>query len=174
MNLIGKVIFGLVGMVLVVYLIIPSPDFPEPLSDSVQSLEEADTETSLRRAYFTNFTREEIIAHYRDQFGGPLIRLNYPPEEAQTLIRDQTRSWYLEELVRPGRESLFVNGFIAQQEKDDIWYKGKHYEQKITIKYVPSALWARMLVLIMIVVVSCLLYVEWGRSLREIVKMARG
>lgn len=129
-----------------VYLILPAPKFPDPPPSSVQSMEEADTETPLRRAYFTNYTREQIIAHYKDQFRyRPFtLELNYPPEDAQKLIRDQTRSYYLEELVHPFRESVYINGFIAQKEQDDIWYKGVHYEEKITIKYVPSNLVVRL------------------------------
>ena len=68
----------------------------------------------------------------------PSYRLSYPPEEAYSIIRDQTRSVYLEEIVHPFRESFYVNGFVPKVEKDDIWYKGVHYDQKITVRYVPS------------------------------------
>lgn len=130
------------------YLFLPAPfkDFPNPPPDSVQSTEFADTETPLRRAYFTNYTREQIIAHYKNQFRYKTVtlELNYPPEEAQTLIRDQTRSYYLEELVHPFRESVYINGFIPTKAQDDIWYQGVHYQEKITIKYVPSSLALRL------------------------------
>lgn len=130
------------------YLFLPSPKFPNPPPDSVQSKEKADIESPFRRAYFTNYTREEVIAHYKNQFRYHYftLELNYPPEDAQTLIRDQTRSVYLEELVHPFRESIYINGFIARVPKDDIWYKGVHYQEKITIKYVPSSLVLRLFV----------------------------
>ena len=135
------------GIGFLVYLIKPSPSFPAPPPGSFQSMEDADTETPLRRAYFTNYTREQVIAHYKNQFKLRFgtLELNYPPEDAQTLIRDQTRSRYLEELVHPFRESVYINGFIPQVAKDDIWYKGVHYEEKITIRYVPSNLILRMI-----------------------------
>lgn len=136
----------LFGFGFLVYLAIPvSFDFPTPPPDSVQSKEDADVETPLRRAYFTNYTREQVIAHYKNQFRMKpfTVELNYPPEDAQTLIRDQARSYYLEELVHPFRESVYINGFVAQVPKDDIWYKGVHYQEKITIKYVPSSLVVR-------------------------------
>lgn len=136
------------GTAFVLYLVHSAPfDFPTPPPGSVQSMEDADIESPLRRAYFTNYTREEIIAHYKNQFRmKPItLELNYPPEDAQTLIRDQTRSYYLEELVHPFRESLYINGFIAQKAQDDIWYKGIHYEEKITVKYVPSSLLIRLI-----------------------------
>lgn len=147
MRLLLNGIVALLLLVFLVYLLLPTPDFPIQPPDSVQSLEDADTETPLRRAYFTNFSREEVLAHYQRQFassaflGIPQItyRLNYPPEDAYALIRDQTRSTFLEEIVRPFRESLFVNGFKPSQAKDDIWYKGVHYEQKITVGYAPSS-----------------------------------
>ena len=132
------IVFGIgFGM----YLVKPAPfDFPAPPPGAAQSMEDADIESPLRRAYFTNYTREQVIAHYKNQFrmAKLTLELNYPPEDAQTLIRDQTRSYYLEELVHPFRESLYINGFTPQVAKDDIWYKGVHYEEKITVKYVPS------------------------------------
>lgn len=136
----------LFASIFLLYILKPSPQFPSPPPGAVQSMEEADTESSLRRAYFTNYTREQVIAHYKNQFRlkNLTLELNYPPEDAQTLIRDQTKSYYLEELVHPFRESLYINGFVPQVAKDDIWYKGIHYQEKITIKYVPSNLISKL------------------------------
>ena len=144
---IGYLILVFGGGGFLIYLALPAPGFPNPPPGAVQSLEEADVETELKRAYFTNYTREQVVAHYENQFRFRVgtLRLNYPPEEAQTLIRDQARSVYLEELVHPFRESLYINGFVPSQAKDDIWYKGEHYVQKITIRYVPSSLGIRTL-----------------------------
>lgn len=150
------IIFILLLSITTSYLSIPSPSFPNPPPDSVQSLEEGDTEiTSQRRAYFTNYTREEVLNHYQNQlqptiFGMKLsvYRLNYPPEDAYSIIRDQTRSSYLEEVVVPLRESLFVNGFIPTEAKDIIGYRGATYYQKITVKYATSATFLRVIILI--------------------------
>lgn len=145
MRILSIILMVSVGTVLLSYAIVPTKGFPEPLPGSRQSEEEADTEYIFRRAYFTDFNREEVIAHYQEQFKLsilgieiPAMRLNYPPEDAQVLIRDQTRSTFLEELVYPLRESFFINGFKPSVAKDEIWYKGVHYEQKITVRYVPS------------------------------------
>lgn len=156
------------------YLLLPTPDFPLPPPDSVQSLEKADTETSLRRAYFTNFTRDEILDHYQKQFEYsvffgikmPTYRLNYPPEDAQWLIRDQTRSVFLEEIVHPFRESVFVNGFQARVAKDDIWYKGAHYDTKITIRYIPSSPIVGVPVLLLAVGIVLVVVRELSSSLK--------
>lgn len=155
------ILVGVSLLGITIYTAYPAPKFPAPPPNAVQSMEEADTETPLRRAYFTNYTREQVIDHYKDQFRFKILtlELNYPPEDAQTLIRDQTRSRYLEELVHPLRESLYINGFIPVQAKDDIWYKGVHYEEKITIRYVQSSTLLR--VVISIVSLISLAFVVW-------------
>lgn len=153
MRVIVKIIFGIITVAILGYLLLPTPSFPVQLADSVQSFEEADTETPLRRSYFTNFSREQVITHYQAQmeqsfFGIPLptYRLNHPPEDAFRLIRDQTKSTYLEEIVHPLRESLFVNGFIPTEPKDAIGYRGVAYNQKTTLKYTPSSVVVRIFI----------------------------
>jgi hypothetical protein len=140
---------------------LPGVPFPYQPGDSVQSLEPADSETQARRAYFTNYTRDEVVNHYKNQFNGlPTLRLNYPPEDSSTIIRDQTRTTYLEELVHPWRESVYINGFEPRVEKDDIWYKGNHYAQKITIKSVQSTLPSRLLMSVCVYLLVNLIMLE--------------
>jgi hypothetical protein len=174
-NKILLIVFLVFSLLSIKYLIALSPPFPPPPPDAVQSMEPADTETPLRRAYFTNYTRDQIIAHYKAHFARTVMfELNYPPEDAQTLIRDQTRSYYLEELVHPFRESLYINGFIPQSKKDDIWYNGQHFEEKITIRYVPSGVVARIGVFAGMMLVSWVLLKEWESEVRIVVKLIRG
>lgn len=152
-------VFLLVYLAGLLYILPQNRPFPGPPPDAVQSLEQADMETPLRRAYFTNYTRAQVIAHYAAQMSQwPHLNLNYPPEDAQTIIRDQTRSWYLQELVQPIRQSVFVNGFIPQKPQDDIWYKGVHYEQKITIRLAQSTRMERLIIWSLIVVLSYILF----------------
>lgn len=154
MRLFAKIIFLLFSLIFIVYLLLPNPSFPTPPPDSIQSNEPADTETPLRRAYFTDFTRGEVLEHYQNQFNKSLLlgiplptyRLNYPPEEAQTIIRDQTRSTFLEEIVHPFRESVFVNGFEPKDAKDAIYINDRFFRQKIIVRFVPSPTVARVLV----------------------------
>jgi len=132
------------------YMLYPSPPFVAPTPNAYISYEPADVETPLRRGYYTDYTREQVILHYLDQVDWlPTLRLNYPPEESQTIIRDQTQSSYLEELVHPMRESWFINGFVPQAQKDEIWREGKRYQQKIIVRYVPSSRLSRLLVFTM-------------------------
>lgn len=161
-KLIFSLIFALFLLVGVRYLLIPNPPFPSPPPDALQSREPADTETPLRRAYFTDYTRDQVIKHYEAQWQYlPTLNLNYPPEEAQVIIRDQTRSTYLEELVHPMRESLFINGFEPQKQKDDIWINKRHFAQKITVRFVPSPLLARLIVFVLASAAVAILVWQW-------------
>ncbi len=152
MKFLLKILSIFLSIILLAYLSLPNPEFPTPPPDALQSDEPADTETPLRRAYFTNLTREEVMSHYKNQltkssFLGiplPTYRLNYPPEEARTIIRDQTRSTFLEEIVHPLRESVFINGFEPKDPKDAIEIAGKDWRQKMIVRYVPSRLWLRL------------------------------
>ena len=159
--------FGLFFLIFI-YVVLPNPEFPQPPQDSLQSKEPADTETPFRRAYFTNLTREEVVAHYKKEFNSkyilPTLRLNYPPEESQTIIRDQTMSTFLEELVHPLRESLYINGFEPKSEKDTIIIEGLHWRQKIIIRYVPSIVWLRLLILGLTIAVGLLLMREYSHG----------
>lgn len=146
-----KILSRTVLLVVTIYLILPTHTFPRQPHDSVQSLEQADTETPWRRAYFTDYTREESREYYLKQmktsyFMLPMLAfvLNYPPEDSFKLIRDQVRSTGLEEIVIPFRESLFVDYFEPKDPKDAVGYRGSSYRQKITVKYVTSSLFARV------------------------------
>lgn len=169
-------------LIFLIYLLLPTPSFPVQPPDSMQSIEGADVETPLRRAYFTNYTRAQVLEHYQIQlerslfFGIPIptYRLNYPPEDAFRLIRDQTRSVFLEEIVHPFRESLFVNGFVAREEKDDIWYRGVHYSQKITVKYSPAVAVVRITVFFIGVSILLFLIRELFNSTKYLLKIWRG
>src|SRR3972149_12253442 len=152
MKIILRATFLLFSPFLFFYLILPSPGFPEPLQGSAISKEPGATETPLRRAYFTDLSREEVLAHYQRQFARsgflglplPTYRLNYPPEEAQILVRDQTRSTFLEEIVHPLRESIYVNGFEPKLDNEIIREEGKKWRQKITLRYIPSSPFIRL------------------------------
>lgn len=147
-----RIIFAAFSLSFVYYLLIPISQFPEKGGDFVVSTEPADVESVNRRGYFTDMTRSEVINHYSDKFSLVLfgfvrtspLRLNYPPEEARVLIRDQTRSTFLEELVFPFRESLYINGFEPKDDKDAIIIDGKRYRQKVIVKHVESSVLGRV------------------------------
>ena len=172
-----RTFFIIFSAVFIVYLLLPNPRFPEPPMDSLQSNEPADTETPLRRAYFTNATREQVLIHYtsqlkRSRFANiplPTYKLNYPPEEAQTLIRNQTRSTFLEEIVHPFRESFFVNGFEPKEGKDTILIADKIWRQKITVRLVPSNHITRLIIVVLGLSLLWIVGKEWLEAEKSLV-----
>jgi hypothetical protein len=140
-----------------VYLVLPSPSFPPPPPGSLVSNEPADTETIYRQAYYSNLSRSEVMKYYTKVFRSPLqFTLNHPPEDAGTLIRDQTRSSYLEEIVHPGKEVLYVNGYTPTKPEDKIVRNGLVYSSKIVIHLIPSTIVTRLTVLLLTAVVTVL------------------
>ncbi len=149
-----KTIYVFLTLSFLLYLILPLSGFPEKQETSMQSSEPADTETPLRRGYYANADRASVIGYYRNRFAKTEIfgwglnlfsfRLNYPPEESQVLIRDQNRSTYLEEIVHPFRQSLFISGFEPKYDKDAIIVDGVNYQQKLVIKLVASNAFTRV------------------------------
>lgn len=155
--------FFLFSILLLIYLILPGPSsvnsFP-PLPDALRSTEEGDTiQVPNIAGYFSYRYRNFVIPFYNSQYGiwgipfFPL-RLNYPPEYAFTAIKDQTYSTYLEELVWPLRDSLFVNGLepFTEDGQPKYWgavgftQEGKLYQVKTTIRFYPSSVAVRLVV----------------------------
>lgn len=136
----------MLGAVMAVYLLPPGPRFPQQIPGSLKSNEPADIEDPLRQGFYSDWDRTKIMGYFKDKFSKsswldlPLLteRINYPPEEAQTIIRDQTKSQYLEEFVHPLRESLFVNGFFAQKDTEVMIVNGHQYKTKVIVRMVPS------------------------------------
>ena len=101
---------------------------------------------------------------YRRNFVGILsYRLNYPPEEAQALIRDQTKSSFLEEIVHFGKQSLYINGFVPTKATEQINRNGVHYTTKVTVRYIPSGYVTRMTTLFFLSIVTWLLVKAYGK-----------
>jgi len=153
MRLVIKIFFLLLLPFTVYYLLLPSPKFPDPPERSLRSIEPGDLETPFRRAYYTNYSRSEIINYYSQKFFLPgQILFNHPPEDAFNLIRDQTKSSWMQEFVHPWRESLYVNGFYPTKPTEQIYLNGVHYLNKITLHYFPSFPAARLTVLLLVVI----------------------
>ena len=164
-----KIIFFLFSIAFLVYLSWPSPTFPTTLWDFESSTEPADKESPMRRGYYTNHTRQQLMSHYSQQFSWG-IKLNYPPEEAQTIIRDQTHATYLEEITHPMRESLFVAGNETPSGKDSFTINDKKFTQKVIVKYVDSNIVVRLVVGILTLGLIWILSKEWVKTLVEIKK----
>ncbi len=159
-----KLVLPLIIFVLgCVYLLLPSPQVPD-LSGSDRSDEPGDTwQHPDQKAFFTERVRSEVISELQSKFSLnilgvaiPSYRLNYRPEESYEFVRDQVKSYYLEEVVYPLKESLFINGFEPSNSPEFRRYnpkdrprnsfRGRDYLSKVTLRPVYSHPLSRVLV----------------------------
>ena len=159
MKIILKIFLGLVYLLGAIYLFLPNPIYPD-LSSSSRSDEPGDTwQNPDQKAFFTDKNRQEVLQELQRSFSLshlPSFRLNYRPEEAAQFVREQIDSYYLEEIIHPLRESLFVNGWEPQNspywksvgagKRPPIQIYGIYYRSKVTLKPTYSSAWARILV----------------------------
>ncbi len=146
------------------YLCLPAPkDFPD-LPNAVRSTEPGDTvQIANVQAYYTDMSRQEVVDFYNRYFSRspfanlPLItyKLNHPPERIREVLRATQQSTYVEEIIHPLRESVFVNGFEWNNDpftlpkrriKNILIVNGKTYQFKVTLFYQESKLWQRLLI----------------------------
>lgn len=146
------------------YLILPAPkNFPD-LPNSIKSTEPGDTvQIPGVSAYYTDIPRKEVVDFYFKYFskspfwGIPLItyKLNHPPERIREVLRETQQSTYVEELVHPFRESVFISGFEWNNDpftppksrpKNILLVDGRVYQFKVTLFYQESKIWQRLLI----------------------------
>lgn len=151
-SIIFLVIFNVLA---VIYLISPTPTIPD-LENSLKSDLPGDTkQISNVTGYFTNLSRQEVINFYQKYYQGLFrINLNHPPEKAKEIIVDTIPSYYLEELVLPFKESLYINGFEWEKDvftkpekriKNKIFFQGQEFAAKITLRRFPVSIPKRLL-----------------------------
>lgn len=159
-----KLLFCIFAVLFLIYMLWPGPskisDFMA-LPYSAKSKLEGDTiQIPNVAAYFSNTFREIVGPFYSANYQrktflpfGPL-RLNHPPEYSWTAIKKHTDSTYLEELVYPLRDSLYVNGFepFYSDGKPKFWgstkfdVAGQSFYTKTTLRFYPSTRITRILV----------------------------
>lgn len=166
------------------YLTRPIPTLPV-LSDSVRSDEPGDTVQHPDQAAYYTFrdSRPQILSELQKKFNlknswTSLIsyRLNYRPEEVGELVRDQLRSYYLEEVVHPLRESVYINVFDPEKSPmiDDekraqarMYFKDVFYPRKVTLRPVYSRHPGRILVWTLIFPCVFAVYLSLKRSIKS-------
>lgn len=177
-----KYFFYFFCVVLLIYMIWPTPnkisDF-SALPSSTKSTLEGDTiQIPNVSAYFSNNFRKFVVPFYVANFQQdahfpiPPIRLNHPPEYSWKVIKVNTDSTYLEELIYPLKSSLYVNGFepFYEDGSPKFWGSvkfeegGQSYFTKTTLRFYPSSLPVRMLVWLGIISSTLLLY-RLGRKI---------
>lgn len=181
-----KILVSLILFLGGVYLLLPPPGELPPLPQSARSNEPGDTvQIPGVSAYYTDLSRKEILDFYTQNFqkstfmGIPLItyRLNHPPEFARQLIRSTQQSSYLEEVVHPLRDSLYVSGYEWQndpftkpekREKNKLVFQKREYKAKITIIAKYSNPFIRLGVGFFIVLLGIYLIQEFQAVFREV------
>lgn len=122
--------------------------------------------------YFSDNYRDFVVPFYRNAYQNlsrlpfPPLRLNHPPEYSWNVIKKHTDSTYLEELVYPLRDSLYVNGFepFYSDGNPKFWgstkfgQDGQSFFTKTTIRYYPSKLIVRIFVWCGIIISIFLLF----------------
>lgn len=180
-KIISALIIYFLGLV---YLLLPSPAYPD-LSFAERSDEPGDTwQHPDQKGYYTNLNRTEVLSQIQSKFTLkifgitiPSYRLNYRPEETFTYVRDQLDSYYLEEIVYPFRESIFVNGWepthsprYANNPKlaTDLSFHGVPYMSKVTLKPISSSPYSRVLVWTMIFPASYFIFLSIKKSFKNV------
>lgn len=172
------------GVVFLIYLLLPGAKGIEnfrALPNSIKSNLSGDTiQVPNVSAYYSNnyrkFTTEFYSENMKSNTWLPFLpfRINHPPEFAYQYIKDQTQATYLEEYSYFLRDSLFVNGLEPFEEngKPRYWgatqfaQDGQSFDNKVTLRYYPSPVWARLIVWAGIMIS---IYFLWGQG-REMLK----
>lgn len=105
------------------------------------------------------------MSHYTKEFGWGEV-LNYPPEDAQTLIRDQTKATFLEEVVHPMRESIFIAGNELSPTGGAFTINGQTFKQKVIVKYVGSNIFVREFIGLSTLALIWILGSEWVKTIK--------
>ena len=112
-----KTVLIAVNILIFIYAFFPLPTIPHLPNSSKSTLPGDSYQISNVNAYFTDITRAEVMAFYRSIYQQPFfIRINHPPEKSKQIIIDTIQSTYLEELVIPFKQSLFINGYEWQND----------------------------------------------------------
>lgn len=159
-----KVMYIIFSSLLLIYMILPGPskisDFKSLPSSDKSTLSGDTYQIPNVSAYFSDHFRKFVTGFYLKNYQEktwlpfPPLKLNHPPEFSWNVIKRHTDSTYLEELVYPLRDSLYVNGFepfyedgtpkfwgsFKLNQGERLWYT------KTTLKFYPSNLIVRFLV----------------------------
>ncbi|MBI2600229.1 hypothetical protein HYW43_04910 [Candidatus Daviesbacteria bacterium] len=176
-----KKIFIIFSVLLLIYMLWPGPqsisDF-KALPNSDKSDLAGDTwQIPDVAGYFSDNYREFVIPFYKlnylekSFFPFSPLRINYPPEFSWNVIKKHTDSTYLEELVYPLRDSLYINGFepFYSDGTPRYWGAAKfitfghEWETKVTLRFYPSPVWVRFIVWLGIVIGTIFLF-KLGRK----------
>ena len=172
------------------YLFLPPPPIPQ-IGESFSS-ETGEISQLMGKptgVYYTNLSQEEAIQFYLKYYSYspflnlPLLtqKIDYSPRYAKEIINDmhEKNTSFLTEVSHPMRESIILKGYgeidpeaIAQKENKKVIQfkpeKNKQYNLKILVYYIDSPIWARILVLIGIFILTPIILKRIYKSVKEI------
>ena len=145
------------------YLLLPPPIIPqigEPYPS--QSGDMGRLTGQPQGIYFTNLNQKAVNDFYQENFSRspflniPLFtqKIDYQPKEySKEILNDNASELtsFLTEFSHPMRESIIINGFGEVGSGKKIQFtpeNDKEYNLRITLYYIESPIWARILVLI--------------------------
>lgn len=160
-----KKVFIVFSVLFFIYMIWPGPtkiaEFSALPSSAKSTLAGDNIEQVPNVAgYFSDNYRDFVVPFYKDAYQNlsrlpfPPLRLNRAPEYSWNVIKKHTDSTYLEELVYPLRDSIYVNGFepFYPDQNPKFWGSTKFSQgnqsffTKTTIRYYPSNIIVRIFV----------------------------
>jgi len=111
-------------------------------------------------AYFSDNYRKFVVDYYLGNYHQntwlpfPPLKLNHPPEYSWLVIKKHTDSTYIEELVYPLRDSIYVNGFepFYPDSTPKFWGSTRFVAEtdifftKTTLRFYPSNIVVRIIV----------------------------
>lgn len=168
-----KKLFFIFSSLLLVYMIWPGPgkisDFKQLPASYKSQLPGDSYQVPNVAGYYSDNYRQFVVQFYLTNywqkmfFPFPPLRLNHPPEYSFVVIKKHTDSTYLEELVYPLRDSLYVNGFepFYEDSTPKFWGSskfnedGKSFFTKTTLRFYPSPIFTRIIVWFGIVTSIC-------------------
>lgn len=180
-----KYFFIISSALLLIYMLWPGPikisDF-KPLPNSAKSTLSGDT-TQIPNvsAYFSNNFRNFVVPFYiknywqNSRLPFPPLKLNHPPEYSWEVIKKHTDSTYLEELVYPLRDSLYINGFETfRPDGTAIFWgapkleeEGREFFTKTTLRFYTTNILIKSLVWLGIILSVLQIYKLGRKVLRE-------
>lgn len=156
------------NLFVIAYLAYPLPKLSN-LTNSIKSTEPGDTiQLKNVEAYYNDLERKDVIDFYIKNYQSKhpfAFKLNHPPEKAKTIIKDTIQTYYLEEIVIPFKQSLFINGFnwtkdVFTAESDRLQNKmivgGVNYTTKVTLKTFTTSSLALSYIVIVFIQATCI------------------
>jgi len=131
--------------------------------------------------YFTNLNQKTVNDFYQKNFSRspffniPLFtqKIDYRPKEfSKEILNDNTADLtsFLTEFSHPMRESIIINGFGEVDSGKKIQFtpeNNKEYNLRIAVYYIKSPIWARILVLIGVFILTPIILKRIYESLKS-------